>query len=223
MPLDLSLYEGAPEWSYGGYIKQNYPHICAAKPLPQSDGIRFLFGCETEMTKDFKVGVAKEHFERFDFVVIPVTYFHMTDFTIPGEYTRPKQKADFWLKKLNALLDMDLPFHKIGAAHLTCGLMDADREKYLELIDSLDADAMAKVFAKAAKTGIGIELNSDDMNFAETERDTVLRPYRIAKEAGCKFYCGSDAHHPQTLDRAKGIFERTIDYLELTEEDKFKI
>ena len=53
--------------------------------------------------------------------------------------------------------------------------------------------------------------------------DVVLRPYIIAKQCGCKFYCGSDAHHPNALDRAKAIFERTIDLLKLTEEDKFII
>ena len=58
------------------------------------------------------------------------------------------------------------------------------------------------------------------MNFAEEEADIVLRPYRIAKSCGCKFYCGSDAHHPAGLDKAKAIFERAVDMLGLKEEDK---
>lgn len=211
---------GNPKDFYG---IQNYEYICRAKPLPQADGIRFLFGCETEMTKDMTLAISKERFDELDFIVIPTTHFHMKGYTIPSEMTQPRQKADFWLKKLNALLDMDLPFHKIGAAHLTCGLMDEKRENYLELINDLDRTALQKVFAKAAQKGIGIELNSDDMSFAENEADTVLRPYKIAKEAGCRFYCGSDAHHPETLDKAGKIFERAVDLLELTEDDKFCI
>ena len=82
---------------------------------------------------------------------------------------------------------------------------------------------MKRLFEKAAGLGVGIELNSSDMDFTEEEADVVLRPYRIAKKCGCKFYCGSDAHHPNTLDRAKALFERAIDLLELTEEDKFII
>lgn len=116
---------------------------------------------------------------------------------------------------------MDLPFHKIGIPHLTCGLIDQSRDKFLETINSLDTDELAAVFKKAAEKGVGIELNSDDMNFADAEKATVLRPYEIAHEVGCKFYCGSDAHHPETLDAAKAIFERAIDLLELTEDDKF--
>ena len=82
---------------------------------------------------------------------------------------------------------------------------------------------MKRLFKKAAQFGVGIELNSSDMNFADEERDIVLKPYIIAKQCGCKFYCGSDAHHPKSLERAKGILERAITLLELTEDDKFII
>lgn len=209
---------GASDW----YALQNFEHISKAKPLPQADGIKFLFGCETEMDKFMNIGIANDTFDEFDFVVIPTTHFHMKGFTIPPELDTPEQKADFWLKKLNVLLDMDLPFHKIGIAHLTCGLIYADsREKFLETIAAIDETEMKRVFEKAAQKGVGIELNSDDMNFTDGEADIVLKPYRIAKEAGCKFYCGSDAHHPNSLDEAKAIFERAIDLLELTEDDKF--
>lgn len=209
--------DGASEW----YQKQNFEHISAAKPLPKKDGIEFLFGCETEMDKNFNIGISKERFAEFDFVVIPTTHFHMTGFTIPDEVQSPEEKADFWIKKLNALLDMDLPFHKIGIAHLTCGLIDSSREKFLETISALKTEELRAVFSKAAKKGVGIELNSDDMNFKDKEADIVLRPYRIAKEVNCKFYMGSDSHHPKSLDAAKDIFERAIDLLELTEDDKF--
>ena len=40
--------EGASAW----YKPQNYERISKAKPLTQSDNVRFLFGCETELNKD---------------------------------------------------------------------------------------------------------------------------------------------------------------------------
>lgn len=40
---------------------------------------------------------------------------------------------------------------------------------------------------------------------------------------GCKFYFGSDAHHPAELDMAKNIFERAIDDLQLEQSDGFVI
>lgn len=33
----------------GWYEPQNYAHISQSKPLPQADGINFMFGCETEL------------------------------------------------------------------------------------------------------------------------------------------------------------------------------
>ena len=207
---------GASKW----YSKQDYPHICQAKPLPQSDKVKFLFGCETEMDKNMTVGCSRERMEELAFIVIPTTHFHMEKFTIGEEMlATPRTRAQFWVDKLDALLSMDLPFHKIGIAHLICGLIwKGDRAKYLETLNSIPEADMHRIFAKAAKLGVGIEIN---MSYPDEERDTVLRPFRIAKEEGCKFYLGSDAHHPAGLDNARKKFERAIDDLELTEEDKF--
>ncbi len=207
----------------GFYVRQNFAHISAAKPLPEKEGIKFLFGCETEMDKNMTLGIAPESFEQFDFVVVPTTHFHFAGFTIPESIVTPKQKADFWGEKLNALLNKDLPFHKIGIAHLTCGLIERNRESFLEVISSLSDKDLESVFTLAAKRGVGIELNSDDMKYNADEADIVLRPYRTAKKCGCKFYMGSDAHHPQGLSAAKGIFEKAIDDLKLTEDDKFRL
>ena len=71
--------------------------------------------------------------------------------------------------------------------------------------------------------GMGIELNSYDMRYSPEEADTVLRPYRIAKECGCKFYLGSDAHHPQGLDEAIPLFQKGVEALGLQESDKYHI
>lgn len=212
--------EGASDW----YKIQNYSHISVAKPLPQHKKVRFLFGCETELNKNLTLGIAKENIDLFDFIIIPTTHFHMKGYTLSEEESaNAKNRAYAWVERLDAVLKMDLPFHKIGIAHLTCGLIAPTREEYLEVLNLIPQEEMKRLFQKAAKIGVGIELNSSDMNFADEETEVVLRPYRIAKQCGCKFYCGSDAHHPDALDRAKAIFERAVDLLELTEEDKFII
>ena len=82
---------------------------------------------------------------------------------------------------------------------------------------------MAELFKKAAEVHVGIELNKDDMDFKEDEAETVLRMYRIAKGQGCKFYMGSDSHHPKSFETCNFVFNRAIDMLGLTEDDKFYI
>lgn len=212
--------EGASRW----YTPQNFAHISLAKPLPQSDKVRFLFGCETELNRFLTVGVSRERYDQFDFIIIPTTHFHMKGYALfEEELVNAQARADAWVKRLDAVLNMDLPFHKVGLAHLTCHVLGPTREEYLDVIRLLPEDEMERLFTKAAQLGVGIELNSGDMNFSEEEADVVLRPYRIAKKCGCKFYCGSDAHHPASLDRAKNIFQRAVDMLGLTENDKFRI
>lgn len=210
--------EGASGW----YAGQNYAHICTAKPLPQSDSTRFLFGCETELNRFLTLGVSEQRMASLDFIIIPTTHFHMRGYTLTEEETAsPQNRARAWVRRLDSVLSRSLPFRKIGIAHLTCGLIAPTREEYLETLASLSEADMRPLFERAAHLGVGIELNADDMSFAESEADVVLRPYRIAKACGCKFYCGSDAHHPHDLARAKQIFERTVECLELKETDKF--
>ena len=211
---------GASDW----YAKQNYKHISAAKPLPQADGIRFLFGCETELNKHLTLGLSKDKYDLFDFIVIPTTHFHMKGYTLTDDETaNAESRAKAWVKRFAAVLDMDLPFHKVGIAHLTCSLIAPTREEYLEVLRLIPENEMKALFSRAAKLGVGIELNADDMRFSKGEADVILRIYKIAKDCGCKFYCGSDAHHPKSLESAKEIFDRAITLLELTEDDKFII
>lgn len=209
---------GASKW----YSTQDTAWIAKSKPLPQCDGIRFLYGCETDMDRFFTVGVAKEHFDRFDFVVIPTTHLHMMGFTITEEEDTPERRAALWIKRLDALLSMDLPFHKIGIAHLACPLVaHRDWEQLRKVFSLLPQEELVRLFTNAAALGVGIELNSGDFGFSDGDADTVLRIFRTAKACGCKFYLASDAHHPDGLDNAKERFERAITLLELEETDKF--
>lgn len=207
----------------GGYDVQNYLYISQAKPLPQSKSVRFLFGCETEMDQFLTVGISKERCKELDFIIIPTTHMHMVGFSISQEEGATAQnRASAWVKRFEKVLSMDLPFQKIGLAHLTCSLIARSREVYLDVLNSISYEDMERLFKKAARLGIGIELNASDMGFKETEIDIVLRPYRIAKECKCKFYCGSDAHSLKNFERVKN-FARVIDLLDLEEADKFRL
>ena len=80
---------------------------------------------------------------------------------------------------------------------------------------------MERLFTKAAEVGCGIELNKSGIPLNYGDIDTVMRPYKIAKSCGCKFYLGTDAHHPDTFVGMKEALDRVISILELTENDKF--
>ncbi|MBQ7715312.1 MAG: hypothetical protein IJT70_05525 [Clostridia bacterium] len=195
-------------------------------PLPTARGVRFMFGCETELHKSGTLAIARETFDEFDFVVIPINHFHMAGFTIPDEdYNRPDRLAERWTERFLHVLSLDLPFEKIGFAHLSCELMARySPHAHLDVCDMIPDDDMKRCFSLAAERGAGIELNFENIfGYTDPELERLLRMYRVAKSEGCAFYFGSDAHHPEELEGAKNRFERVIDLLDLREEDKFRI
>lgn len=211
---------GAPGW----YQAQNMEHIRAALPLPEAEGVRFLFGCETEMDKHFTVGISDKVFDKLDFIIVPINHLHMTDFTIDREMDAPDRRADWYVRRFDALLDMDLPFHKLGLAHLTCRLIDQRTpEAHLDVLDYISDDTFRELFTKTAARGCGVELNFTYRAYKASQLDRALRPYRIAADCGCRFYFGSDAHVPEELDKAYANFTDIRDALGLTEDQKFTV
>lgn len=203
------------------YEKQNYPYIAQSLPLPKDEEVKMLFGCEADLDSSYNVGISPNRFNDFDFIIVSTTHFnHMTG--EEWENCTDKQLADFWVKRLEAVLSADLPFKKVGIAHLACPLVkQGDRQGYLKVLDIISNEDMVRLFTKASKLGIGIELNYCDIRCEDQEVDTVFRMFKIAKECGCKFYLGSDAHERHAFDGANQAFSRAIDILDLKEEDKF--
>ena len=207
---------GASSW----YAAQNYAHVAQILPLPKSDACRMHFGCEIDMDQFMTLGISHKRLDAFEFIIVPTSHLHMTGFTIAPEDTSVARRAQLYLQRNHALLDMDLPFCKMGLAHFTCSLMERNCEGSRDdILDAITDAEYAELFARVAKSGMGVELN---VNLADPQSERTMRPYRIAKMQGCKFYLGSDAHHPRGLDQARARFCAVIEALELTEADKFR-
>lgn len=211
---------GASDW----YKAQNTAHIRESLPLPQADGIRFLFGCETDMDKYGTVGISARMLEQLDFVIIPINHLHMMGFTIDPENGATDRRADWYLRRFDALLDMDLPFEKIGLAHLTSNRTDRNTPtSHIDLFDSIPDGTWRELFGRAARKGCGVELNLPFGHYTDEQRAHILRPYRIAADCGCRFYFGSDAHTPGGLQAAPANFAAIRDALGLSEAQKFTV
>lgn len=208
------------------YAPQNFDNIKKILPLPKDDNVKFLFGCEAEMDWNFTVSVPEKRFCEFDFIIIPTTHLQMTELTIRPEDAKTNEgRAKAWIERFDALLNSNMPFEKLGVAHLACGLIQKDsKEDYLKILDLIPDDRMEGLFARAAEIGVGIEINSGDIRLAEElGADRVLRMFKIAKWQNCKFYLGSDAHSPKDFALSIERFERAIDLLGLKESDKYEI
>lgn len=209
------------------YRNLNQELLSTLKPLPQSDKIKFLFGCEAEINTTLTLGISEKNSDLFDFIIIPTTHLHMNGISVNEEDVKTfEQRAEQWIKRFDLVLNSSLPLYKVGIAHLVCHLIAPrpyESKDVMDILNLIPSAEMERLFSGAAKAGIGIELNADDMKFEDKDTDVYMRPFRIAKNCGCKFYLGSDSH---TTGGFKGVmerFNRAIDILGLEESDKFHI
>lgn len=218
-----SSVPGASNW----YRPQNMNHVKQSLPqlatLPK-DGPRMYFGCETEYCGNGKLGLSKEHFDDFDFVIIPPNHFHMVGFTRMETVDTEEKVTELFTQRLEEISQLDLPWHKVGIAHLNCTLTFRGGD-YLGILARMDEDRLKAVFCRLACAGAGIEINTDcffGQGWAE-RKDDHLRLFRMARDAGCLFYIGSDAHDLKILGVRKERAREVVDLLELTEEQRFHI
>lgn len=192
-------------------------------PLPQSEKCRFLFGIEVDTDYMGNVGISEASYDTFDFIIFAPSHLHLQGFTRNGAVvgTSAAEYKTFYKERLLRILNMDLPFHKCGIAHFTSCLTCDEGE--FAAIDRFTDEEYRHIFGLAANRGIGIELNQWGFpaNYTQSQKESILRPYRIAKEMGCKFYLGGDAHVPEEFAPRKEEFRLLIDALNLTEDDKF--
>ncbi len=204
------------------YAEQNTEHIKKALPLPQDEKVKFHFGCETEMDKEYNIAISNEMIEKLEFVIIPTTHLHMMGLTLCEKDDSIDGRRKVYLKRFEKLLEKNLPFNKIGIAHLTCSLIEPkDFSGHIKVLDGITDRQFEELFAESARKGLGIELNFDIQKYCDGDLQSVLRPYRIAKEKGCKFYFGSDAHHPAGFENIAENFTAIAQALHLEEKDKF--
>ncbi len=207
--------ESVAQW----HEKQRFEFLTSALPLPNDGSVKFCFGAETDMDMNYVVGISKERIDEFDFIVVPTTHLHLSGYTIERGVDTIQGRVDAWINRFRELLKKDLPFYKMGIAHLTCGHIFGDRTP--EVIANIPDDVLYELFTESAEKGLGIELNIKSLNLNDELKNIIFRPYYIAKDCGCKFYLGSDSHKVKALDEAKDNFENIITILDLQESDKF--
>ena len=209
--------DGASDW----YTPQNFEHISKALPLPKEEGITFDFGCETELDRFMTLGISREVMDKLAFIIVPTSHLHMKGFTIDEDVTSVAARAKLYMERNHALLDMKLPFEKMGLAHFTCSLMARNCEgSHVDILNEISDSSYAEFFERVAKSGMGVELNTP---LSTASYEELLRPYRIAHSCGCKFYLGSDAHSPNDLTYSAARFEAITEALDLSEDDKFPL
>lgn len=203
------------------YQNQNFEHVSKSLPLPQDKAVRCLFGCEVEMGSNNEIAMPKYRYKDFDFIIVSTTHFHLMTGK-DWENADENKLISNWIDRFDVVLNSDMPFNKVGLAHLaTPHIYRKDRKTYLKILEALPLSELRRLFLRATQLGVGIELNGSMLSFPYEEKDIVLRMFKVAKECGCKFYLGSDAHKLNNFTHMNTVFNRTIDLLQLEETNKF--
>ena len=124
---------------------------------------------------------------------------HMKGNVRPADIDTAEKMAALFTGRMRELLSLPLPFEKIGLAHLNTHLLFAE-EGAAAVLRRLDRTVWRELFAAAAEKGAGIELNAAAFARAQQDWDTHIAFFELAREAGCKFYFGTDAHRLDALD-----------------------
>jgi len=202
------------------YRHQDFVHIQKIHSMmpDKVEDIKILFGVETEYYGNGKVGISKETAAKFDHVLVPTNHT-ITAFAKENGLETPMQLARELAKRFKEVLTFDVA---TGICHpfLPLGFMEIGDK----ILNSISREELNESFSMAKEKGVSIEINS--CTFANNYNrgtdgftdESFMRIFTIAKETGCKFHFGSDAHSLEDLDRLKKI-QPYIDELKLTDED----
>lgn len=185
------FWDGTVPGASGWYRPQDLEHVLKLREqLPaDSDGVRILFGCETEYVGGGKVAITPDTAKSFDWVLIPPDHFHMKGFTLPASVTDPAEVREYLIRYFMdvAAIELGVP---TGIAHPFMPLGSPDREA---VIAGITDAQYRECFTFARERGKSIELNSGVLKPGTGE---YVRMMTAANECGCSFHIGSDAHTP---------------------------
>ena len=190
-----SKIPGVSKW----YEPQNVEHVLQLKKEIPADGmmngIRLLFGCETEFTCEGKLCLAEENMDLFDFILVPHSHTHM-GVIVPRDWIADSSShAKYLMDSFLALVNHPLSNRITSIAH---PFIPGTNHLICDEVQSFIPDSyFREAFHAAKEKGIAIELNGSCF-ISKDEKDIpnceYVRIYSIAKECGCKFTYGSDNH-----------------------------
>lgn len=204
------------------YTVQNFPYIARSlEEISESDadGIEILFGCEAEYDPfHHGVAVSEETAEKFDYIIVPNSHTHMM---MPESFYEPHKKhIDFMINAIDEILSSPVSRYITALAHPFEAVCCPYGHEIL--MTEISDDTFKKCFDKVANKNIAIEINASSYLGKSVEQMQSMpktHMLRIAKECGCRFLFGSDAHSHGGAHASYTAREAIAEALDLEKED----
>lgn len=205
------------------YKTQNFEHIYKLKEeIDNTDtgDITVLFGAEGEYDPvNHSVAITEKVAEQLDFLLVPNSHTHMM---MDKKLYRPREAhRDFMVKAFEEIVTCPMSKYVDAIAHPFEPVGESYEETTL-IIACTDNNTFKRIFTLCAEKEIALEFNSSAMArvFDSTDNpEEHMRMFSIAKECGCKFSFGSDAHHEAGQTRHIEIAQKCVEKFGITEDD----
>ncbi len=184
-----------------------------------STSIRTLVGCEADMRAPGEFSISREFASELDHVLLSCSHFHMRDFVEQPPGHEPGDIARHLLRFFRAGIKSGLA-SAIAHPFLPCGHVD----RFDSIISEISDAEFSEAFTEAARLEVGIEITTAFLPKAAApfSLETPVRLLSLAKEAGCLFTFGTDAHAPEQ-QRRLGELDYFARRLELSGKDLIPI
>lgn len=164
-----------------------------------ASGVNVLVGCEAETIAPGKFGITRQFADQLDFVLLACSHFHMKEFVAQPEGDTPQDIARHMLTFFRSGVSSGLAT-SIAHPLLPCGYLD----RFDEAVDSMSDTELSDAFGLAHDRGVAIEITTafiPSKSGLSFSIETPIRFLSIARQAGCKFTLGTDAHAPEAQRR----------------------
>ncbi len=179
--------------------------------------VRCLFGCEADTQAPGRFGITPNDVDRLDFVLLSCSHFHMKDFVEQPTDDSPEAIGRHLLKFFRSAVNSGLPT-AIAHPFLPFGFKD----RFDTVIASIPDSEFSEAFGQAAAASVALEVTTSflpPVDGSGWSLETPTRFLRLAREAGCRFTFGTDAHTAtaqqrlpllQPLIEAAGILDENV-------------
>ena len=184
-------------------------------------GIRYLLGCEIDYFDCVGAPyILPEESEGFDYVLLAAS--HILNY--PHMYTAydlgsPDVLRELTIERFVAACKLDYPV-PTGICH---PLYPICSPYQAEIIDGISDETLKELFSMAAEKNISVEIHSclyrnDTPHNEFGLSDHYLRILAAARDCGCKFHMGSDAHAPAAFVGSHAKLRKAAELLGLNQD-----
>lgn len=204
------------------YRPQDMAHVARLRAdvaaLAQPPPVRILFGCEADTRAPGEFSITPDAAESFDFTLLSCSHFHMKGFVEQPEDESPAAIGRHLLRFFRAGARSGLAT-AIAHPFLPIGFTD----RFEAAIASIPDSEFADVFGTAAETHVAIEVTTSFLPADDGwSLETPARFLRLAREAGCRFTFGTDAHAAASQLRLP-LLQPLIAAAGITEDDVLRL